>query len=221
MHRHNVAGERRTNKFMFKDDKVLSYDNNDIVTNITSQDFNTLYPSVSASLYNENNPYTNHIMHMPGRFYERTLNKEYMQRVVQARNPKYFFFVSVKGEFPTSEYNKIINFPPILRQYYVEKEYDKLLCNQIPKNVKKLTQLLSTMDEFMTFSQYQLWFLMDLGFVITEYQEMDIFRSMMEVNFNEFIVSFMQERIKAKIAGKKGLEQCCKIILNGSYGKYS
>jgi hypothetical protein len=59
---------------------------------------------------------------MPGRFYTRSVDKGFMKRVIEIKNPNFYFFVSIKGEFPISKYNKIINFPPILRQYYVEKE---------------------------------------------------------------------------------------------------
>jgi hypothetical protein len=38
-------------------------------------------------------------------------------------------------------------------------------------------------------------------------------------NFNNFITYFINKRIQAKKDKKKGMEVCCKIILNASYGK--
>jgi hypothetical protein len=78
-----------------------------------------------------------------------------------------------------------------------------LLNGNIPKEVTKLTQLLSTMGRFMIFTHYVLWFLIDLGFEITDCEQMEIFYSMDEKNYGKFITTFMQETINAKKAGKK------------------
>jgi hypothetical protein len=75
------------------------------------------------------------------------------------------------------------------------------------------------MGEFQTFSTYLLWYLIDLGLVIDEYKEMDVFHAMVDYNFNEFITTFMKERIKAIEDKKPGLEKTYKMILNSSYGK--
>jgi hypothetical protein len=63
MHRHNVAGETHINHFRFEDGKVISYDETFIMTHVTSQDFNGLYPSVRASIKNPNCPYTDNVMY--------------------------------------------------------------------------------------------------------------------------------------------------------------
>jgi hypothetical protein len=142
-----------------------------------------------------------------------------MKRLVELRSSDYYFFVSVKASFPNVLYNKIINFRPILRPYFVEEEFHNFLQKKKFKPTRMLTQLLSTMGEYMSFSQYYLWFLIDLGMKIESYKEMDVFHTMKTYNFNEFITHFMAKRIQAKRDKKKGLEMCCKIILNASYGK--
>jgi hypothetical protein len=84
--------------------------------------------------------------------------------------------------------------------------------------IKKLTGLFSTMGGFMTFHSYYLWFLIDLGLIIDEYKEMDIFH-IPKVCFNEFIVTFMNKRLNAIKEKNNGIANCCKIILNSCYGK--
>jgi hypothetical protein len=66
----------------------------------------------------------------------------------------------------------------------VEGDYDELMKSGALKEShkdkpRKLTQLLSTMNEFTTFYSYFLWFLIDLGFVVDEVNEMDVFQPMM------------------------------------------
>jgi hypothetical protein len=75
------------------------------------------------------------------------------------------------------------------------------------------------MTGYSTFYCYYFWFLVDLGFIVDEYKEMSVFAPMIEVNFNEFITTFMEERIKAKEEKNDGLSEVYKIILNSSYGK--
>jgi hypothetical protein len=169
MHRYNIAGETHINTFKYENNKVISYDQPQIMTKVSSKDFNGLYPSVSASIKNVNCPYTDNIMHMPGRFQRKVLDSNEMERLVKLRSSKYYFFVTIKASFPKNLYNKIIHFPPVLRPYYVEEEFDNHLEKKDCKPTRKLTQLLSTMGEFMTFSQYYLWFLIDLRMKINAY----------------------------------------------------
>jgi hypothetical protein len=132
--------------------------------------------------------YTDNVMHMPGRF-KRRINitceesvdsqvekTEEMESIVNER--KELFFVSIKAHFSKEKYNNLINFPPIIRQYFISdyQENKKM-------TVRKLTQLLSTMGEFMTLYSYYLWFLIDIGLIIDEYKEMDIFH-IPKVSFN-------------------------------------
>jgi hypothetical protein len=223
LHRKNIAGETHINHFKYEGGKVYSYDEPEIMTHFTGFDCNSLYPSVGASVKSDQFDYTGGVMHMPGRFMGRVLEPEKMRTVVEKRSI-FVFFVSVKGHFPPERYNDLINFPPIIRPFFIEEDYDDLLekgsLEESHKDrPRKLTQLLSTMGEFTCFYCYTLWFLIDLGFIIDEFKEMDLFLPMQAVNFNEFITTFMDERIKAKEAGKKGLSECFKMILNSSYGK--
>jgi hypothetical protein len=48
-------------------------------------------------------------------------------RIVKAKSDKKMFFVLLKGHFPLQKYNKLINFPPIIRPYYLEDDYDHFL----------------------------------------------------------------------------------------------
>jgi hypothetical protein len=74
------------------------------------------------------------------------------------------------------------------------------------------------MGEFMSFSSYYLWFLIDLGMIIDDYAEMDIFY-VPDITFNEFITSFHEQRLANIESGNKALANVCKIVLNSSYGK--
>jgi hypothetical protein len=60
---------------------------------------------------------------------------------------------------------------------------------------------------------------LDLGFIIDDLKEMDVFYSMIDIHFGDFIQKIMDRRIEAKLAHKKGLEQTYKMCLNASYGK--
>jgi hypothetical protein len=63
---------------------------------------------------------------------------------------------------------------------------------------KKLTQLLSTMGQFMTFNNYYLWYLMDYcHFVVEDVEECVTFYYNKEGIFKEFVTNFMNMRIKA------------------------
>jgi hypothetical protein len=42
---------------------------------------------------------------------------------------------------------------------------------------------------------------MDLGFIIDDYQEMDVFAPMVEINFNKFFSTMMRERVN--VLGKE------------------
>jgi hypothetical protein len=226
MHRINIAGETKINRFAYdiENKKVKSFDTENEMTHVLGIDFNSLYPSVMAAIKNELIKYTDNIMHIPGRFNRRIciyenddndeikkIKSEEMKKIIYDK--KELFFVSIKAHFPEEKYNDLINFPPIIRPYFISDYFEN------PKiKTKKLTQLLSTMGEFMTFYSYYLWFLIDLGLIIDEYKEMDLFH-IPKITFNNFIITFMEKRLEAISENKKGIANCCKIILNSSYGK--
>ena len=77
--------------------------------------------------------------------------------------------------------------------------YNYMVENDIPidKKERKLTQLASTGDEYMSFSSYYLWYLMDrFHFVIDDIQTLLVFDK--NTCFGEFANTFMENRQKAE-----------------------
>jgi hypothetical protein len=82
---------------------------------------------------------------------------------------------------------------------------------------RKLTQLLNTHNEFMTFSSYYLWFLIDTcHFIIDDIKEIYVFDK--HRAFNTFVTEFMTKRQLAKLNKDDAMDLFYKICLNGSYG---
>ena len=238
MHRVNIKGSTKINKFKYNEDNktVISYDTNNLMTHVLGIDFNSLYPSSYSSNENVNNPYTGGKMFMPGRILSHVITdteekKRKALGVIHSENrfsEKYgkMFIAEIKGHIPEKYYNNFINFPPIFRRLNVETNretigdymYDYMKTNQLPhdKKEEKLTMLLSTHDQFMSFSSYYLWFLIDTcHFVIDDIKSIIYFTK--HDKFNKFVKTFTNERIK-NIGVSKGRELFCKTCLNGSYG---
>jgi hypothetical protein len=94
--------------------------------------------------------------------------------------------------------------------------YNYMKENKIPTDRKerKLTQLLSTNNEYMTFSNYYLWFLMDTcHFVIDDINDLYTFTK--NRAFNPFVEEFMRKRIETKDEASNTFYKIC---LNGAYG---
>ena len=86
----------------------------------------------------------------------------------------------------------------------------------VNKREKKLTQLLSTNNEYMTFSSYYLWFLMDrCHFIIDDIKWISIWSK--HNGFEPFVTKLTEKRNKAKVDKNNGLEMFCKTKFNGSY----
>jgi hypothetical protein len=210
MHRLNIAGETKINKFRYDEENnsIYSEDTNNIMTHVTGVDFNSLYPSSYSSKPNEHYIwYTNHRMLMPSAVREYTTDERKMKQTIYGR--KELFIVSVKGDIPRRYWNEFINFPPIFR-------------NIIPpgSKTKKLTQLLDTNGEFMSFSSYYLWLLIDVfHFEVREVKEMVIFEKNEEGLFYDFVNTFMNRRIEAINNDDDAYNNYCKMILNSAYGK--
>ena len=84
------------------------------------------------------------------------------------------------------------------------------------KETRKLTMLLDTCGEWMTFSNYYLWWLIDHGLVVDDIRNVSLYEA--HNGFNEFVSEFMRKR-RDIISGKtKGNEKFFKISMNGSYG---
>jgi hypothetical protein len=137
MHRVNIAGETHISKFRYKERKVISELTEYVLTHILGIDFNSLYPSVMASIKSLLIRYTDGILYMPGRFKERILDPVRMKELVEGRSQ--LFFVSVKAHFPEELYDKLINFAPIIRPYFTVEHIDN---PSTTKGERKLTQLL-------------------------------------------------------------------------------
>ena len=224
-HRYNVQNETHINHFKYEDGKVISYDTQHVMTHFCGVDFNSLYPSSFSSVKNANNPYTDNIMYMPGRVDRIVKDKKEMWRLIKNRDTLYL--ASIKGHINTDHINEFINFAPIFRNIdilttkdfigdYMYKHMEK---HDLPRNGKerKLTQLLSTHNEFMNFTSYYLWFLIDrCHFIVDDVEEIITFTK--HTAFNNFVETFMNERINAMEHKNKGKELFCKISLNGSYG---
>ena len=84
------------------------------------------------------------------------------------------------------------------------------------KRETKLTCLLDTCDEFMAFSSYYLWFLLDLGLVITDIKTVITYTA--HKAFRSFVNDHMQKRIDILSGQVEGNEKFYKISMNGSYG---
>ena len=248
MHRVNIKGVTKINKFKYQVSEVINSDENEtvksvvscdtdnIMTHVLGVDFNSLYPSSYSSEKNVNNPYTGGKMFMPGRILSHivTDTPEKKQRalgVILSKNrysEQYgkLFIAEVKGHIPEQYYQEFINFPPIFRRLNLETNnetigeymYNYMSTNQLPrdKNEEKLTMLLSTHDQYMSFSSDYLWFLIDTcHFFIDDIKSIIYFSK--HDKFNKFVKTFTNERIK-NIGVSKGREMFCKLCLNGSYG---
>jgi hypothetical protein len=165
-------------------------------------DFNSLYPSAYSSYKTNKIAYTDGRLLMPGGVKLYTIDKNRIAQIIQSREE--LFIVSVKGRIPEEWYNKFLEFPPIFRNLMVGKQ-------------KKLTQLLSTMGQFMTFNNYYLWYLIDYcHFVVEDAEECVTFYYNKEGIFTEFVTNFMNMRIKAMQDGNSGMEKFCKMIMNSA-----
>jgi hypothetical protein len=238
MHRSNIINETRINKLRIKSDGTIdNIDTDHIMTHVTGIDFNSLYPSAFSGNAHPFNKYTGGKMYMPGRatWYQLCESKEQKQRAMSViKAQREMFVVKLKGHIDSNYLNDYINFPPIFRKIGIttsedtigSETYSHMKQNGIPvdKVEHKLTMLLSTYaidqkngTDYMTFSSYYLWFLIDdCHFIIDDIQEIATFSK--HLGFNKFVNGFMHDRQTAMKDKNKGMEQYCKICLNGSYG---
>jgi hypothetical protein len=168
--------------------------------------FNSLYPSAYSSIKTNKIGYTDGRLLIPGgvKFYK--VDKNRIATIIQSREE--LFIVSVKGRIPEEWYNKFLEFLPIYRNLMVGKP-------------KKLTQLLSTMGQFITFNNYHLWYLIDYcHFVVEDVEECVTFYYNKEGIFTEFVTNFMNMRIKVIKNENSGMEKFCKMIMNSAYNKH-
>jgi hypothetical protein len=230
MHRMNLKGVTKINHFELEDGTVYSVNSDNIMTHVLGVDFNSLYPSAFSSNVNMNNPYTDHKMYMPGRILQTIMcNSDAKKNLAFAiiRKREDLFVAEIKGHIHQDHLNEFINFPPIFRNLEIVTDretigdfmYDYMESNHLKTDnkEKKLTMLLSTHNQFMSFSSYYLWFLIDrCHFIIDDIKSIITFTK--HDRFNRFVNEFMNNRIDAINQKNKGKEQFCKTSLNGSYG---
>jgi hypothetical protein len=243
MHRMNLKGITRINHFELRSvlrsqsgpfkiiGKALhSVDTDHLMTHVIGVDFNSLYPSAFSSNHNSNNPYTDGKMYMAGRILKTIIVENYPQKqecnaIINSRDQ--LFVAEVKGHIDDAYLNDFVNFPPIFRNLTIKTNretigsymYDYMSSNNLKTDhvEKKLTMLLSTHGEYISFSSYYLWFLIDrCHFIIDDIKSVITFTK--HDRFNPFVNEFMNNRIKAMFDKNKGMEQFCKTSLNGSYG---
>jgi len=166
---------------------------------------------------------------MPGRLIEhvKCTNNVFKHKALNIIKRKDTLFVAnIKGHIPREHLNDCINFLPIIRnkEIITNEEtigsfmYNYMKSNNIKTDIpsRKLTQL-AEVTEFTSFSSYYLWYLMDrFHFVIDDINDLLVFDK--NTCFSKFTNTFMNERQKAGLEGKKGKDMFCKISLNGSYG---
>ena len=233
MHRYNIKGETHINKFRFELNKgIISYDTPNVMTHIVGVDFNSLYPSSFSSTKHDFNKYHGGIMYMPGSFVRRITDKQKCLNIINSKTrfqpePKFLFKAEVKLSCPKCKLNYFINFPPIFRNINIKNTeetigsymYNYLQQNKlatIDKEERKLTMLVDTCGEYMTFSNYYLWFLLDHGLVLDDVKSVSIYEA--QKGFGEFVSTFMSKRQNILSGLEKGSEKFYKISMNGSYG---
>jgi hypothetical protein len=117
---------------------------------------------------------------MPGTMKFYIIDKNRIPSIIQSREE--LFMVSVKGIIPEKWFYKFLKFAPIIRNLMVGEQ-------------KKLTQLLSTISQFMPFNNYYLWYLIDYcHFVVEDPEECVTFYYKKEGFFTEFVTNFINSR---------------------------
>jgi hypothetical protein len=145
---------------------------------------------------------------------------------IKSQHSENLFIVEIKAHIDNAYLNDYINFPPIFRKLDIitnretigDYMYDYMKKNNIKADQKesKLTMLLSTHNQFMSFSSYYLWFLIDYcHLIIDDIRSIILFTK--HDKFNSFVTEFMNKRIEC-IKQKSSKEIYYKTCLNGSYG---
>ncbi|KAA6381609.1 MAG: hypothetical protein EZS28_022864 [Streblomastix strix] len=238
MHRVNRSGIDFIKRIQFEKDnkKVTVLTTDHRITHVVGVDFNSLYPSVMLSEPHKFIRYTNGKMYMCGSQTGKIMgdnehSKQTIQQIIISKKRftdlGQLFIAEVKGHNDQNYINDYINFLPILRNYEFTTDertigsymYNHMKYNNVKTDQKqrKLTNLTSTMEEYMAFSSYYLWFLIDdCHYIIDDVKQIVLFNK--HDQFNSFIKEFTKNRIEAKLDENKGQEQFFKIVMNSSYG---
>ncbi|KAA6379203.1 MAG: hypothetical protein EZS28_025270 [Streblomastix strix] len=239
LHRYNVAGETRINHLEYDVENkcVYSIDSEHIMTHIIQLDFDSQYASIMSS---ESHPfirYTCHKIFMCGQVLEYIVDQDRCNEIIYNKNrftedeqicqSVPLFIAQVKGHIDENYINYCINFGPIIRNIDIPVNeetigkymYKHLVDNNLPRDKveRKLTNLVDTHNEVMSFNNYYLWILIDqFHFIIDEIKSVTTFSK--HDKFNGFVKDFMQQRAEAKSQKNDGLATFCKLILNSAFG---
>jgi hypothetical protein len=135
-----------------------------------------------------------------------------------------WFVAVVPGHIEVQYLNDYINFPPIIKKSECESS-EKVLGKYVYSFMKehnfslnkketRLTQLLSTHGQLMSFGMYELWGLIDTNHFVT-----DECACVILFTKHDRIGRFVNKLFEMKVCAKtKGENELCKNILNSSYG---
>ncbi|KAA6382352.1 MAG: hypothetical protein EZS28_022121 [Streblomastix strix] len=237
-HKCNLKGVTHTNKLRYNHvtKTITSYDNQYVVTHILDLDFNSLYPSVFSGIFNKNNPYTNNRIYQAGgvtSYFKCTSNSSKQKaRDVIMSDDRYtdkgqLFCVKIKGHIDEKHINSHINFAPIWRKLTYNNSIEQIgefMYNKmksqgltVDKPTTKLTALLSTHNQFMCFTNYILWFLIDYcNFIIDDIDSIALFDK--HLGFESFACTMMAKRQDAISQHNDTKSLYYKQILNSAFG---
>ncbi|KAA6378647.1 MAG: hypothetical protein EZS28_025826, partial [Streblomastix strix] len=199
-------------------------------------DFNSLYPSVFSGIFNKNNPYTNNRIYQAGgvtSYFKCTSNSSKQKaRDIIMSSDRYtdkgqLFCVKIKGHIDEKHINSHINFAPIWRKLTYNNSveqigefmYNKMKSQRltVDKPTTKLTALLSTHNQFMCFTNYILWFLIDYcNFIIDDIDSIALFDK--HLGFESFACTMMNKRQDAISQHNDTKSLYYKQILNSAFG---
>jgi hypothetical protein len=233
MHRYDIKGETKITKIGIRNNKLICIEScKDPITHCVGVDFNSLYPSAFSSVENPNNPYTDGRMYMPSGIKSHLQigglenGMKFANHIISSKQE--LFIAEIKCHIDKAYSNAFLNFSPIFRNIdiTIDKKtigsdvYDHMKSHNIPvdQTERKLTQLLDTNNEFMSFSSYYLWCSIDrCHFIIDDIKSIIIFEK--HKAFEPFVTEFKKKRVDGILKGNKGLDTFYSIFcLNGSYG---
>ncbi|KAA6393950.1 MAG: hypothetical protein EZS28_010525 [Streblomastix strix] len=246
-HQCNLKGVTLINKLRYNHvtKTITSYDSfqaangvgtQHIITHILDLDFNSLYPSVFSGIFNKNNPYTNNRIYQAGgvtSYFKCTSNNSKQKaRDVIMSSDRYtdkgqLFCVRIKGHIDEKLFNSLINLAPIWRKLTQNNSIEQIgefLYNKmksqgltVDKPTTKLTSLLSTHNQFMCFTSYILWFLIDYcNFIIDDIDSIAQFDK--HLGFESFACTMMNKRQDAISQHNDTKSLYYKQIQNSAFG---
>ncbi|KAA6361857.1 MAG: hypothetical protein EZS28_042616, partial [Streblomastix strix] len=237
-HQCNLKGITPINKLRYNHvtKTIISYDTQHIITHILDLDFNSLYPSVFSGIFNKNNPYTNHRIYQAGgvtSYFKCTSNssKQKARDIIMSddrfNDKGQLFCVRIKGHIDEKHINSHINLAPIWRKLTYNNSieqigvfmYNKMKSQRltVDKPTTKLTSLLSTHNQFMCFTNYILWFLIDYcNFIIDDIDSIALFDK--HLGFESFACTMMSKRQDAISQHNDTKSLYYKQILKSAFG---